>query len=407
MPATILKTYLRLNLLELGGEDSRLQKLEAAASEIASGLAEVPEDALPIFLATLRSDEEVGDAFTEVANAIESHWTTYHGAFQGGNAITLYRAVSLQAMVEAIDLQPVLGTAISLLMRNFGPKLEVGKNKPAIELLVNAADAAFDAEFEELTARPAKPPLAVPTTAKPSKYDRAALQKRIDAAVGPTNRASQAGENPNPHWPNSGPPWSYDFSDRLTVLLADYLDDAMVKASQMDTKRLDTLNNNLREVVTDYARGLNRANALLWWRQALYSESAGHPYRELQPTDAVVHAVIDLAALIPAAYERAVESFLMEAILSLLPSQDEITESELLKVAPKAVTELNAAVESEAPSGLLLSSIVQNDADAAATIVRASLPPQKWAAWLLRELMALRALRSPKPVAEKKKVDDD
>jgi hypothetical protein len=404
VPAAILQTYLRLNLLELGGDDSRLQKIEAAASELADDLAAAPGKALPIFLATLRSDQEVGDAFTDVAGAIENHWSTYHGAFQGGTAITLYRAVTLQALVEAIAMQPVLGTAISLLMRNFGPRLEFGKNKSAIALLVDAADAAFDAESEESKPRPVEQKPIVPTVVKPSKYDRAALQKRIDAAVGPSNRAGQACENPNPQWPNSGNPWSYDFSDRLTALLADYWDDALTKASQMDTKNLGAIGNNLREVVTQNEPGLKRATSLLWWRQALYSESAERPYRELEPTDTVVHAVIDLSELIPAAYERALESFLMEAIFSLLPSQDEITEGELLKVAPTASSALRDAVGSEAPGGLLLSAIIQNNA--AAAIARASLPPQKLAVWLLRELKALRALKCPKPVPEKKEGHD-
>lgn len=400
MPASILQTYLRLNLLELGGEDSRLEKLKAAASELAEGFVEAPKDALPVFLATLRSDQEVGGDFTTIAAAIEHHWTTFHGAFQGGTAITLYRAVALQALVEAIGMQPVLGTAISLLMRNFGPSLEVGKNKAAIDLLVDAADSAYHAESKESMARQVEQQAIVPTVVKPTKLDRAALQKRIDAAVGPHNRAGQPGETSNPNWPNSGNPWSHEFSDRLTALLADYLDSTLSKAWDMDAKNLGAIGDNLRETATQGETGLKRSTSVLWWRQALYSESAGQPYRELQKTDAVVHAVIDLSELIPAAYERALESFLMEAIHSLFPSHDEITESELLEVAPKASSKLKDAVESEAPIGLLLSAIVQKNAPAA--IVRRSLPPKKWAVWLLRELQALRALKILKPVPKKK-----
>lgn len=71
MPASILQTYLRLHLLDLGGDDSRLHKLKAAASELAGGFAEAPATALPVFLATLRPDEGVGDAFANVGGAIE------------------------------------------------------------------------------------------------------------------------------------------------------------------------------------------------------------------------------------------------------------------------------------------------------------------------------------------------
>ncbi|MDO8687535.1 MAG: GTPase-associated system all-helical protein GASH [Dehalococcoidales bacterium] len=405
MPASVLQTYLRLNLLELGGDDFRLQKLGLAASKLADSFARAPSDALPVFLATLRSDQEVGDALTEVADAIESQWTTYHGAFQGGTAITLYRAVALQALMEALDMQPVLGTAISLLMRNFGPRLEAGKNKPALDLLVDAADAAFATESEEAMARLAVQKFIVPAVVKPTKLDRAALQKRIDTAVGPHDRAGQAGNDPNLHWTSAGTPWSYDFSDRLTALLADYLDNVVSRASDMDARNLGALGNKFKEVTTQSDTELKRATSLLWWRQALYSESAKQPYRELQLIDAVVHVVIDLSALIPAAYERALESFLTEAILSLLPPQDEIAQNELLKVASKASSLLSGVLESEAPAGLLLSAIVKNDN--AATIIRASLPPQKWAVWLLRELKALQALENPKLVPEKKDSDDE
>lgn len=390
MPATILKTYLRLNLLELGGDDTRLQKLEAAASELADGFAAEPKKALPIFLATMLPDQGLEGQFSEVANAIESQWATYHGAFQGGSATTLYKAVALQALVNTIEVQPVLGTAISLLMRNFGPVQAVGKNKAAIELLVDSADAAFDAESEESNPQYVKQSYSTPKIVKPLKYDRAVLKKRIEAAVGPSSRENQACDSPNQHWPNAGAPWSYDFADRLAVLFADYLDDAVAKASQMDAKNIDAFGNNLNDVATDNEAILTGATSLLWWRQALYSESAEQPYRELPPTDTVVHAVIDLSELIPSAYERALESFLMEAILSLIPSKDEITASQLLEnVAPKASSELRNAIDSDAPTGLLISAIVQKNP--ASFITQASLSPHKWAVWLLRELMAIQA----------------
>jgi hypothetical protein len=351
MPASILQTYLRLHLLDLGGDDSRLHKLKAAASELAGGFAEAPATALPVFLATLRPDEGVGDAFANVGGAIERQWTTYHGAFQGGTAITLFRAVALQALGEAIDMQRVLGTSVSLLMRNFGPRLELGKDTAAFKLLIDAAETAFEAESDESMTGPVQRTPIVPTVTKATKVDRTALKKRIDAAVGPQNQAGHPGENPNPNWSNSAPQWSYDFSDRLSALLADHLDTVVSKASEMDAKNLGAFGTNLKAVTSQSDSALKRATSLLWWRQALYSESAEQPYRELAPIDFIVHAAIDLSALIPPAYERALESFLMEAILHLLPSQDEITVSELLKVAPKALSGIKDAIEPRAPAG--------------------------------------------------------
>lgn len=398
---SILQTYLRHNLLDLEGEDARLEKLNAAATEFADALARAPENALGIFLAAVRPDEELGASLNDVASAIENNWNTYHGAFRDGKALTLYKAVALQAIVEAISLQPVLGTAISLLMRNFGPRIDIGKNKEAFDILVSAADAAFAAEVE------ASPPIVqnvtVPKPTKANTFDRAVLKKRIEAAVGPHDRASQPGENPNPQFPNSGAAWSFDFADRMTTILADYLETVWAKAFENDSKYIAAIN-QLNSAASQNAQATNLSISLLWWRQALYSETAKQPYRELKVSDAVAHIVLDLSALIPVAYNRALESFLIEAVLSLLPSQEEIPGSQLLAVLPAALTELKSASDSFGPSGLMLSAIVHGDA--AAGVVKMALPAHKWAVWLLRELKALQALTNPRPVPEKEGNDD-
>src|SRR5476649_1355016 len=119
MAALVLQTYLRLQLLELGGEDERLKKLATASSNLARTFAESPKSALPIFIATLCGVESF--EFSAVATAIENEWSTYHGVFRNGSARTLYEAVSLEAIAEAIKTQPKLGVAISLILRNFGP----------------------------------------------------------------------------------------------------------------------------------------------------------------------------------------------------------------------------------------------------------------------------------------------
>lgn len=396
---SILQTYLRHNLLDLEGDDGRLEKLNSAATEFADRLARAPADALPVFLAVLRPDGEVGASLNEVAGAIENNWNTYHGAFRDGKALTLYKAVALQAIVEAIALQPVLGTAISLLMRNFGPGLEIGKNKDVFDILVSAADAAFAAEVAE--SQPIAQSINVPKVVKAGKFDRPTLQKRIEAAVGPQNRAGQQCENPNPHWPNSGNPWSYDFADRMTSILGDYVDTVWTKAFENDAKYVDAIN-QLKVAASQNITRNELATSLLWWRQALYSETATKPYRELSVSDAVVHAVVDLSALIPAAYDRALESFLTEAVLHLMPSAKDVAGRELLKVLPPAAAELS---ESGGPSGLLLSAIVQNDVEA--RVVQTALPAHKWAVWLLRELKAMEALRNPRPMPPMKEGDDD
>lgn len=109
----------------------------------------------------------------------------------------------------------------------------------------------------------------VPTVTKATKGGPYSSKKRIDAAVGPQNQAGHPGENPNPNWSNSAPQWSYDFSDRLSALLADHLDTVVSKASEMDAKNLGAFGTNLKAVTSQSDSALKRATSLLWWRQAL------------------------------------------------------------------------------------------------------------------------------------------
>lgn len=386
MEASILKTYLRLNLLNLEGDDTRLEKLGTAASALSNGLASQPKNALPIFLGTLRPDDQVGEAFSEVSKAIEAVWPTYLGAFQGNTAVTVCRAVALQALVEAVEPQPVLGIAISLLMRNFGPLLQLGKNAEAIEILVKAADGAYD--FERAPSPPTEEDETI--NVKASKFERTALQKRIEAAVGPSNRGGTALDNANQHWGNAGAAWSYDFSDRLTAILGDYLDSVLTKSAEMDSKNLSANMAQLQKAAKGDAVALN-STSLLWWRQALYSETAGAPYRNLEPVDAIVNAVLDLSDLIPPAYERALDSFLAEMMIYLQAEQKEIGATDILNVG--STTRDSLATVVDAPAGLMLGAISQKNIDPA--IFKPSLPSHKWAIWLLREVMALRALDEP------------
>lgn len=403
MAASVLQIFLRLQLLELNGDDSRLQKLEAAATELAGKFSAAPINALAAFLAVLDNASVTAESVPQAAEAIENHWSTYHGAFKDGQAHTLYRAVVLQALVETINFQPALGTAISLLLRNFAPKLEIGKNRPVFDLLIDAADTAFRSEATERTVVFSEQDIPYPQAAKSTKIDRAALQKRIDSAVGPTNRENQANENANGNWPNSGQPWSLEFSTRLTALLADHIDLNMAKASELDARNLKSLASYLERPDHRY-NAILASTSLLWWRQALYSESADKSYRNLPAVDAVIHAVVDLSSLIPAAYERALESFLVETLLYLFPEHGGISQAEMLQASSSASSCLAKATEIEAPRGLLLSSVILGGTGT--ILLPVSSVPHEWGVWLLREMKALQAIATIKPDSQEHGEDE-
>lgn len=390
MATTVLQAFMRANLIDLEGEDTRLEKLKEAATTLASEFGARPiKMAIPALLSVLREDaRNPDDAFDATSGAIEMHWSTYHSVFRDGNALTLYRAVTLQALVEAIDDHPPLGTAIALLMRNFRHAIELGKLAPSIQLLIDAAEEAFKAERERIAPPAAAVHLA--PAAMSIKFDRTKLTKRMDAAVGPHDRAGQACESPNPHWPSQGNPWSHEFSDRMTAILSDYVDGAMAEAAKLDAKNHQAVANSIAALaMIDPA--VKRSTSLLWWRQALYSESAEMSYRRLKAADAIVHAVADLSSLLPDTYERAVDSFLAEAILALGLGR-EVSDICLFRgVSSTAISALADCLTYPSPTGLVTAAVLCNSD--AGLVCTPSLPPEEWAVWLLRELMAIRAMQ--------------
>ncbi len=399
MTTTVLQTFVRESLLELDGDDTRLVKLQAAATALAKKCVSEPiTTAFPLLFAALHLDDvPTDDSLNDVADLIEAHWSTYKGVFKDGRATTLYRGVALQAILVAIDSAPSLGTAIALLLRNLRSELATGKYESAIKIVADAAEVAFESERHSSSTAAAKVDAALTAAAKTVKIERANLKKRIEAAAGPHDRQGQPLESPNQHWPNAGNPWSYEFSDRMTAIIGDYVDAAIAESVKLAAKNHAAVGASL-SAIGKIDPSLKRSVGLLWWRQALYSETAGQPYRALPRADAVVHAVIDLAAQIPPAYEPALDSFLMEAILALNMNDEPMGSGAVLEVLPLAREKLGEALEYEPPAGLMISALLKRESSD--LIAETLLPPHRWSVWLIRELMALRAVEGLQAASE-------
>ncbi len=399
MPAAVLQAFMQVSLIDLGGEDSRLDKLQAASSGLADDYRAWPLSmAIPALMSILRDDDKnAANAFDHTASAIENQWPTYKSVFRDGKANSLYRGVALQALVTAIESEPSLGTSIALLMRNFVVAVELGKYAEPIKLLVDAAETAFAAERGAVAGPAQRGRTKLPNTSKATKVARDTLLARIEAAVGPHNRAGTAGENPNPHWPNAGNQWSHDFSDRLMPIIADYIDTAMAEAAKLDEKNQQGMSNSLA-ALSSIDPAIQRSMKLLWWRQSLYSESADKSYRRLGAAEAVIHSVVDLSNYLPDAYERAVESFLSEAVLELRLADDEHGIGVLQEADVQARTALDEILAFQSPTGLSMTGILQQSG--AVPICAPTLTYQGWAVWLLRELIAVRAVQGIQKATE-------
>ncbi|MBP6892868.1 MAG: hypothetical protein KBC94_00465 [Pseudacidovorax sp.] len=406
MSAAVLRAFMQVSLIDLDGEDSRLDKLQAASAALADEFAARPITmAIPALAAILGDDDKnPADAFDDAARAIGNHWSTYQSVFRDGKANTLYRGVALQALVTAIESQPSLGTAVALLMRNFVTAVELGKYAKAIQLLVDAAEAALAEERGALAVPAQGVSTELPNVVKATKIDRAQLLKRIEAAVGPHNRAGTAGDNPNPHWSNVGPPWIHDFSDRLAPIIADYIDFAIAEAARFDDKNQQGVANSITGLGA-INPAIQRSMRLLWWRQSLYSESADKSYRELGAAEAVIRAVADLAGHLPDAYERAVDALLSETILALGLGNDAQGIGAIQAADAPARAALDGRLAFQRPAGLVMTGVLQKDG--AVPICAPTLTYQGWAVWLLRELMAVRAVQEIQRATEAEDAADE
>jgi len=406
MSAAVLQAFMRASLIDFEGDDTRLAKLLEAATALAPQFGARPISmAIPALMAILRDDDKnPPDAFEATSRAIESQWSTYQSVFRDGKASTLYRGVALQALVEAIASHPPLGTAIALLMRNFFTAIEFGKYAPAIQLLVEAAEAAFAEERRAGTVPAQGASVALPAVAKPTKIDRAILLSRVEAAVGPHNRAGNRGTDPNPQWPNSGNPWSHDFSDRLMPIIADHVDQAIAEAAKFDQKNQQGVGGSIA-ARTSIDPAILRSMKLLWWRQSLYSESADQSYRQLGPAEAVIHAVADLCSYLPDAYERAIDSFLSEVVLALGLGNNVQEIVKLQAANPTALSALDGGRSFQSPKGLVMTGVLREDG--AAPICMPTLTYEGWAVWLLRELVAVRAVEEIQKATEEEEAANE
>lgn len=435
MSIPVLQSFLRARLLSVGADDSRLDKLSEVATELGEGLARNPAEAIPLALCAWDPSISNDPAFQPITELLEKHWPTYVGAFDG-EPIVLYRALALEALRQAQETQPAIALALTHIGRNVLPLLAVGKDADALSLVTDASAQTFKesvANDWSVGSGQEVPTLGLlPQPDRAAKLDAKALQAKVEAAVGPTNRAGQPNSTPNPQWTNSPQAWSYDFSDRLTPILSEIHDKAVSSAlasrSKVDAALNQTVHSFL-ETLADWFKarsgGVERQVNLLWWRQSLFSRSADEPYKSLAPELAALHMAIDLAAQIPAAYPAAVESFLREAVVDALGEERGRAEkhsmsSLFIKLGQPDHKSLITGLEDRGaePAGRrLMAQAIANassrpGSDAFRPSLALGIPDEltltlgDFSVWALRELKALDAVANAEPIEDRGSVGE-
>ncbi len=421
METSLLQEFLSSRLLNIGADDSRLEKLDASCNELAQLYATNPMAALEPLLATWDPAAGADQSLLAIGEVLQKHWSTFRGAFSD-EPLTLYRAVVLDAVMRAMELQGTLAVAVSLVASNILPRLHVGQEVHIFSRLVKRADAIVSERLEQAWPKQAEAaqlsPLEVPSVNSLKKLDANFWFPQVAAASGPsTNKPNVSLTAANPHWTNQPQHWSWEFSERMAVVLADVHDKAAANALRVTGVAFKALGEAVATKLNEFmsaecARSNQRdvANRLVWWRQALYSETAETPYRKLTVALVAWHMALDMSDLLPEVYPPAVESLLFEAVRAAAGAEGdtELTIGELLEVYGEKshlATLVWLREQGTTASRTLLIQALANSFSGG----RPELPklgidadtrmlPGDWAIWLLREVKALDALSSPDEV---------
>lgn len=424
MAISVLQDFLNLRLVNIGAEDSRLEKLRGACDELAQQYMVEPNAAMAQLLTAWDPTAGPEPALIAIGELLQKHWPTFRGAFQD-EPLTLYRAIVLEAIIQAMDKQGVLAVAVDLVGANVLPYLNVGQEDRIFSKILELARDIKSERLTQLWAIQSESgpvsALKLPATPALKSMDPNAWFPMVAAAAGPsTHKTEFTLETPNQYWTNSAPNWSYEFADRMAPLLADVHDKAANAALKASTNVLKGLGESIASKLNDFFRSeqlrsnqQNISNRLLWWRQSLYSETATTPYRKLDRLLVPIHMALDMATLLPEVYPPAVESLLFEAVLAVLGSrgEEDVSMGELMD-AHKRSTSIEG---SEWIQGLRIkpgyrSLFIQSIANFCIHTKldtpqfdfdpKTSMTLGDWAIWFLREIKALDALSSPDEIEQ-------
>jgi hypothetical protein len=421
----VLLSFLNIGVVNVGGDDTKLEKIRAAVEDLAAEVKKSPAKAINYTVVAADPDVEAPDPIIEEAMAVlRNHWNTVSNTFQA-TPVAIIRAMLLDAVVKCAREDDAIGVAFVNSARNVLPYVPSGNERPIwlgavkeIEAKVDDRAIAEWATPEMISLKPLAYSAPQTKTAglKHPAVDQSNLTTMIWRASGP-----QVGGDQNPHWPNSGQAWAQQFVPRLVAAIADAIDSTVGELDiepidisgpfQAMAKAISAHIETALAAVSGATAGLQRRTSLLWWKEALYSPSARVSYRDLPAFEASALMAVDLFHQVPTFSPASVSAFLSEAIqlLPLVTAAEKRGFLDLVKEAHSAEaldplrTVATQLVEAPVGRGSMLSLIgyaPQTGALNAAGLKKlggmdesSTLTPADWGAFLFRELQAARAVK--------------
>lgn len=429
MSDEIILRFLRAGLINVGGDDAKLEKLRETVADLAATLKRTPSKAAPFALIAFDPEAPTDDpVMKEAVDALEKRWPTYVNTFSG-MPVAVLRGLLLDATLQAARENDNVGVAFVMSAHNVLPFTEAGNERAIWADVVADIEQRVDARAEAEWATPAtinvpamtfEPHAAIQisTSQASTGVDQAAMAKKFEAAVGPQSPAGAT--RGNPHLPQSNAQaWVGEFGTRMADAVAEALS-AVARGSEIKPIDLSGPLKDLAKAVSAHVdgtlkavsgatAGLQRRTNLIWWKETLYSPSARLSYREMPASSAGALMAFDLHSQVPTFSPASVAAFLSETVLSLpsldpdegRPIRDLLTEassSDELAPLRQAAAELVPEPIGRGPLlGILGHRAGRSPLDdrtlrnlvgvPAATILRVP----EWAKWIFRELQAARA----------------
>jgi hypothetical protein len=160
MSKSVLLRFLASELIDVGGDDAKLEKLALTASRLATEIAKSPRKAVNFSLVALDPEAPAKDPVVdEVIAALSSLWPTYVNTF-AGTPMTVIRAILLDALVVAAQTDDRVGIAFATSARNLLPLTPAG-NESKIWI-----DVIREVEKRSMPARKPSGPLRTPSRSR-------------------------------------------------------------------------------------------------------------------------------------------------------------------------------------------------------------------------------------------------
>ena len=433
MSDDVLLRFVTKNLIDVGGDDTKLERLRQAADDLSGILKETPAKTLAFSLAAFDPEvPEAEPAVAEAADALRQRWQTYVNTF-ASTPVAVCRAMLTTALIQAARDNEAVAIGFAACARNVLPFMEVGGEQEIWANVVAEVERKVEERAEAEWALPASidlpkirldPIFLDESRVSGLKVNKKNLARDLWAAAGPNYlRPEDGGTYPtegNQYFPNNNEHWVYEFGMRAATAVGEAIDGPMESLS-IEGAGLSEATGNLAAAISAHlattvqavsaaTTGLQRRTGLLWWKEALFSPSARKSYRDMPAPAAAALMAFDMHRQIPAFSPASITAFLRETVITLpnmdgdqkAPIRELVEDAGRTCVLAELRTEAARLLTAPAGRGPLLGLIGYPDVlsqtddrsfrDLVGVKPDTELSLPDWSVWLLREFQAARTV---------------